>query len=64
MTETLVCCLVGFLLPLAWWCGYHYGKVDGIRQVRHLMDEQWKDYESFRDLVFRELGWRWTGEHD
>ena len=56
MSETLMWCLIGFLPLLTWWCGYYYGKVDGIRQVRHLMDEQWKGYESFRDLVFRELG--------
>ena len=52
--------LIGFttaLIPtLAWLCGYHYGKADGIRKMRHLLDEQWSDYKTFRDLVFHELG--------
>lgn len=56
MLEALMLLLVGTIPVLAWLCGYHFGKADGIREVRHLMDEQWKDYESFRDLVFRELG--------
>ena len=55
MLETLTWLLIGTIPVLAWLCGYHYGKADGIRQVRYLMDEQRKDYESFRDFVFREL---------
>ena len=47
---------IGFIPVGAWFRGYFYGKADGVREVQHLMDEQRKDYESFRDLVFRELG--------
>ena len=56
MTEVLLGLIVACIPLLSWFCGYFYGKADGIREVRHLMDEQWKDYEDFRDLVFRELG--------
>ena len=56
MSDWLFCLAAGFLPVLAWLCGYNFGKADGIREVRHLMEEQWKDYESFRDLVFHELG--------
>lgn len=56
MLEPLIWLLIGAIPVLAWLCGYFFGKGDGIREVRHLMDEQWSDYESFRDLVFRELG--------
>lgn len=56
MLEALMWLIIGTIPVLAWLCGYHCGKADGIRQVRYLMDEQRKDYESFRDLVFRELG--------
>lgn len=56
MLEALMWLAIGCIPVLAWHGGYHFGKRDGIREVRHLMDEQWKDYESFRDLVFRELG--------
>lgn len=41
MIETLARCLFGFFLgflPLfTWWCGYHYGKTEGIRDARHAM---------------------------
>lgn len=53
--EFLFWLVIGFIPVGAWLCGYFYGKADGVREVRHLMDEQRKDYESFRDLVFREL---------
>lgn len=56
MLEVLMWLLIGTIPVLAWLCGYHSGKRDGICEMRHLMDEQRKDYESFRDLVFRELG--------
>ena len=54
--EFLFWLVIGLIPVGAWLCGYFYGKADGVREVRHLMDEQRKDYESFRDLVFRELG--------
>lgn len=41
---------------LSWFCGYYIGKANGIREVRYLLDEQWSDYERFRDLVFEEMG--------
>ena len=56
MSYYLLLLMAGLLPVAAWLCGYHFGKADGIREVRHLMDEQWRDYETFRDLVFRELG--------
>lgn len=48
--------LVFALSALTWTCGYYIGKANGIREVRYLLDEQWRDYEAFRDLVFEELG--------
>lgn len=43
MTKTFAYCLpgflLGFLLLFAWWCGYHYGKIYGIREVQHSMKE-------------------------
>lgn len=56
MLEALMGLLIGAIPVIAWLCGYCFGKADGIREVRHLMDEQRRDYESFRDLVFHELG--------
>ena len=58
MIEALMWLLICAIPTLAWLCGYCFGKADGIREVRHFMDEQWKDYKSFRDLAFRELGIR------
>ena len=55
MSNWLLGFMIGLLLFLAWLSGYHFGKADGIREVRHLMDEQWRDYETFRELVCREL---------
>ena len=56
MSDWLFWIAVGFLPMLAWLCGYHFGRADGIREVRHLMDEQWRDYKAFRVRVLRELG--------
>lgn len=48
--------LVFALSVITWTCGYYIGKAKGIREVRYLLDDQWRDYEEFRDFVFRELG--------
>lgn len=54
--ESLFCLFIGFVLVGAWFCGYFYGKTCGVRKVWHLVVEQRKDYENFRESVFRELG--------
>lgn len=57
MTGDWLFWLMAVVIPvLSWLSGYHLGKADGIRESRHLLDEQWRDYERFRDLVFREMG--------
>lgn len=54
--EFLFWLVIGFIPLGAWLCGYFYGKADGVCKVRHLMDEQRRDYMAFRDLVLREMG--------
>lgn len=44
------------LSVLSWVCGFYLGKSCGMRETHHFLDEQWRDYEAFRDLVFKELG--------
>lgn len=56
MSEVLFWGGLVVLFILTWTCGYYTGKANGIREVRYLLDDQWRDYEAFRDLVFRELG--------
>lgn len=54
--ELLFWLVIGLIPVGAWLSGYFYGKADGVRKVRHLMDEQREDYESFRYLALREMG--------
>lgn len=61
MSDWLLGFMIGLLLFLIWLSGYHLGKADGIREVRHLMDEQRRDYKTFREIVFRKLG---VTDHD
>lgn len=61
MSDWLLGFTIGLLLFLTWLSGYHLGKADGIREVRHLMDEQRRDYKTFREIVFRKLG---VTDHD
>lgn len=56
MLEVLSWGALVVLFVLTWLCGYYTGKLNGIREVRYLLDEQWRDYEEFRDLVFGEIG--------
>lgn len=46
----------GVISSLTLQIGYHYGKAAGIRESRHILDEQRRDYEKFRDAVFSALG--------
>lgn len=55
MSECMFWILVGLLPISSFCCGYNFGKVAGINEVKHLMDEQWKIYENFRDTVFNNL---------
>ena len=48
--------LIIVLVPLLWAHGYFTGKSAGIREASKYLDEQWKCYERFRDLVFEDLG--------
>lgn len=51
MTETVTAIVVLVLLPLFWVGGYHVGKLAGIREVRHLFDEQAEDCEKLKEQV-------------
>lgn len=64
MSDWVFWLLVG-LLPISAFCsGYNFGKVAGINEVKHLMDEQWNAYKSFRDTVFSLLGIEARDERD
>lgn len=49
--------LLAYLVPptVMWFCGYSRGKLDGIRETQHFLDEQWHIYENFRDSILHEL---------
>ena len=55
MTTMLVVSVIAASV-LSGVVGFHQGKLCGIRETCHFLDEQWRDYEAFRDLVFKELG--------
>ena len=64
MSDWMLCLLVG-LIPISAFCsGYNFGKAAGIKEGKHLMDEQWKIHESFRDTVFSLLGIEVRDERD
>lgn len=58
MTTMLVVFVIVSIIVslLSWASGFYLGKACGIRETRHYLDEQWREYEAFRDLVFKELG--------
>ncbi len=56
MATVVISMVTVIIILLAWQCGYSFGKADGLRFGKLMLDEQWRDYEKFRDLVFRELG--------
>lgn len=53
---------MAFVLPtLSFFCGYHYGKADGIRLVHKLFLEEVEDNRLFRELVKSEVAGRDDG---
>lgn len=64
MSDWVFWLIVG-LSPISAFCsGYSFGKVAGINEVKHMMDEQWKMYERFRDAVLPLLGIEARDERD
>jgi len=55
MATVVISIVTAIIILLTWQCGYSFGKADGLRIGRRMLDEQWRDYEKFRDLVFRVL---------
>ena len=62
MATVVISIVTAIIILLTWQCGYSFGKADGLRIGRRMLDEQWRDYEKFRDLVFRVL--KIEGEDD
>ena len=56
MLDILCWAILAVIPVITWFWGYYVGKANDIHEVRYLLEEQWRDYEMFRDWVFEEMG--------